>query len=93
MFAAQRYVAFIAADLDLCSLSDNTTLFTLADNHGGFAATMADRPDFPNDICDRQETRAAGKKITLKIGAQSVTHYWNKQIIRDFGKLPNLRVT
>ena len=88
--AAQRDIFLVAANLDLCTVPDHFASLILADHHGGLAPAMANGADFAQIVGDSQKPGAAGKHISLKIGAQSIAHHRNVQLINNLCQLPDL---
>lgn len=90
MTTADRYVSIVAADLDLSSFADRLAARVEAQYHGRLSSAVTDGFDFGQIIAPRQQPAGALKKFALKIGAQSITQYWNIEYIRYIGELSHL---
>ena len=83
VFSANRYIAFIASNLNLLSVANRFAMEIYSQNHGCFSATMTNRLYLVERISPGHQVLASLKEIPLEVGPQTVCQHWNVEIIAD----------
>ena len=87
---AEGNIFLVAADVDLRTLADKISRAIEPGDHRRLPAAMTDSADLPQLVGNREERHRARKKLTLKVGAQTISHDWNGKPVRDTGQLPDM---
>lgn len=90
MFAAQRHIAIVAADLGLRALPDSRASGIDPQVHRRLAAAVTHSLQFHERVRNAQQHLGAREQFALEIGAQAIAQHRNVRLVRKPGELPDL---
>ena len=88
--SANRDVTIVSADLDLFAIADRAAFGVDPQDHGRFAAAMADGLDFRKAIGPSQQVLATLEQVALEVGPKAIGKHGDRQSIGDIAELADL---
>jgi hypothetical protein len=88
--SANGDVTIVSTDLDLFAIADRAAFGVDPQDHGRFAAAMADGFDFRQAIGPSQQVLAALEQVALEVGPKAISEHRDGEPVGDIAQLPDL---
>ena len=88
--SANSDVSIVSADLDLFAIADRAAFGVDPQDHGRFAAAVADGFDFRKAIGPSQQVLAALEQVALEVGPKAIGKHGDRESIGDIAELADL---
>lgn len=88
--SANGDVSIVSADLDLFAIADRAAFGVDPQDHGRFAAAVADGFDFRKAIGPSQQILAALEQVALEVGPKAIGEHRDGESVGDIAELADL---